>query len=77
MKLLINFVQKPEFLDFVIPELISLFEMQKINYEIDPDFDYYIKLISYRVVLTKNFIKVNKNNFINFWFILKVQRLMK
>jgi len=43
MKLLINFVQKPEFLDFVIPELISLFEMQKINYEIDTDFDYYIK----------------------------------
>jgi len=95
MKLLINFVQKPEFLDFVIPELISLFEMQKINYEIDTDFDYYIKkspvvyitfdknyieeikLISSRVVLTKNFIKVNKNNFINFWFILKVQRLMK
>jgi len=36
-----------------------------------------IKLISSRVVLTKNFIKVNKNNFINFWFILKVQRLMK
>jgi len=43
MKILVNFVQRPEYLDFVIPELKSLFEMHNIKYEIDPEFLYNIK----------------------------------
>jgi len=44
MKLLINFVQKTEYIDFVIPELQSLFEMRKIKYELDTEFLYNINI---------------------------------